>query len=247
MNKNTANLIIEKVASDYDNIADHFSQTRYKDWSEFYDFDKYLQTGISVLDVGCGNGRLLNFLVKYGIKYVGIDVSEKLVQIAKKIADEKITSSISSYSFLKAPATELPFANQSFDIVFAVASLYHIPSHKLRNQSVKEIARVLKPGGIFIMTYWNMWEKNRRKLIVNNILYKLIGKSKLDFFDTEKPWKNPDGKVIVNRYCHAFRLSEIEKLAKNNNIETLEKYYMKKGRRVKSNDGFNGVYIGKKR
>ncbi|MFA6271504.1 MAG: class I SAM-dependent methyltransferase [Patescibacteria group bacterium] len=246
MNKNTANLILEKVASDYDSIADRFSQTRYRDWDEFYDFEKYLKTGLSVLDVGCGNGRLLNFLTKYGISYVGIDASAKLIQIAKKIADEKITSSLSSYSFLKASATELPFADQSFHIVFAVASLYHIPSHELRNQAVKEIARVLKPSGIFIMTYWNMWEKSRRQLVAKNVLKKVIGKSKLDFFDTEKPWKNPDGEVVVNRYCHAFRLGEIEKMAKNNHIRTVEKYYMKKGRQVKSNIGFNGVYIGKK-
>ncbi|MFA6391418.1 MAG: class I SAM-dependent methyltransferase [Patescibacteria group bacterium] len=246
MDKNTANSILEKVASDYDSIAERFSQTRYRDWDEFYDFEKYLKTGSSVLDVGCGNGRLLNFLAKYGVSYVGIDASANLVQIAKENADEKITSSLSSYSFMKASATELPFADQSFDIVFAVASLYHIPSRELRKQSVKEIARVLKEGGVFIMTYWNMWEKSRRNLIVNNIIKKIAGKSKLDFLDTEKPWKNPDGKVIVNRYCHAFRLSEIENLAKHYNFETQERYYLKKGERVSFSKGFNGVYIGKK-
>jgi tRNA (uracil-5-)-methyltransferase TRM9 len=246
MHKNTADLILEKVMSDYNNIAEHFSQTRYKDWSEFLDFKRYLKNNFTVLDVGCGNGRLLNFLADYNIEYVGVDASERLVKIAKKLADENINNSNLQYKFIESSAIKLPFADNSFDVVFAIASLYHVPSKKYRNQAVSEISRVLKKNGIFIMTYWNMWERTRRKLIADNIVKKIIGKSKLDFFDAEKPWKNPAGDIVVNRYCHAFRLREIEHLATKNNFETLDKYYMKKGERVGSKNGYNGIYIAKK-
>jgi ubiquinone/menaquinone biosynthesis C-methylase UbiE len=246
MDKNTADSILKKVASDYNSIAEHFSQTRYRDWAEFFDFEKYLRTGDSILDVGCGNGRLLHFLNKYRVKYIGVDPSSKLISIAKDIADQRITSSISAYSFIETPAHRLPFADNTFDTVFAIASLYHIPSYELRLKSVSEISRVLKPGGTFVMTYWNMWNRSRRKLVVNNVMEKLVGKSKLDFLDSEKPWKDSSGNVIVDRYCHAFTLREIEKLASKNKIKTIDKYYMKKGERCGVNDGFNGVYIGKR-
>ncbi|MBU0612771.1 class I SAM-dependent methyltransferase [Patescibacteria group bacterium] len=246
MNKNTADSILEKVASDYNNIAGHFSQTRYRDWAEFSDFEKFLKTGVSVLDVGCGNGRLLHFLNRYRVKYVGIDVSSKLLKIAKQLVDEKICTSITSHSFIEASAEKLPFADRTFDIAFAIASLYHIPSKELRQRSINEISRVLKPGGVFIMTYWNMWERSRRTLIYNNITDKLVGKSNLDFFDANKPWKNPKGQVLAERFCHAFTLREIERLSKKSSFRTVDKYYMKKGQKSNSKYGFNGVYIGKK-
>lgn len=246
MDKNTADSILKKVASDYNNIADHFSQTRYRDWSEFFDFERFVKTNASVLDVGCGNGRLLHFLNKYGVKYIGVDTSVELIKIAKQLADQKISSSISSYSFIEASASKLPFADNSFDNVFAIASLYHIPSQQLRQRALNEISRVLKPGGVFIMTYWNMWEKSRRPLVVKNILKKMTGKSKLDFFDSEKPWKNSKGEVLAKRYCHAFTLREIEHLSNNAHLKKIDKYYVSQGKKVSSKRGFNGVYVGKK-
>lgn len=247
MDKNTANSILEKVVSDYDNIADRFSQTRYKEWGEFADFEKYVKAGDSVLDVGCGNGRLLEFLAKQNIKYTGIDTSERLINIAKNKSTLAAQNTKTMYNYITASAISLPFSDEEFNIVFAIASLYHIPSKEYREQAVGEIYRVLKPGGMFIMTYWNMWERSRRGLVAKNILNKIIFKSNLDFFDAEKPWRNPDGKIIATRYCHAFRLNEIKNIGRRSGFELVDSYYYARGEKVSAFKGFNGVYLGKKR
>lgn len=248
MNNNTAQSIIDKVKSDYNNIAEHFSQTRYKEWREFYDFSQYTKDGDRVLDLGCGNGRLLFFLKDKNIDYTGIDISEKLIEAARELTSSRVkelTSYFLSYKFLVGDLTKLSFADQSYNVVLAIASLYHIPSYESRQKSFQEIARVLKPGGVFIMTYWNMWEKSRIKFVFKNIFKKIIGRSKLDFFDAEKPWKNAQGKTLVTRYCHAFTLREAAGLCKRAGLIVEKKYYSRQEKKARFWNGGNGVLIAK--
>lgn len=244
MNKHTAQLIINKVKQDYETIAEQFSNTRYKEWDEFNTFSEYLEQATYVLDVGCGNGRLLFYLKDKQINYTGIDISPKLIEIAQKLSkgDE-----LPHYRFISGDFTKLPFNNQEFDLVFAIASIYHIPSNELRLEVFREVARVLKKNGIFIMTYWNMWHHQRIKLVLKNILKKLIGQSQFDFFDAVKPWKNSSGEILVNRYCHAFTIRELRRLLIKAKLIPLKIYYSSKGRKTIFWNGFNGVLIARKR
>jgi len=243
MDNNTAQSIINKTRQDYDTIAEHFSNTRFKEWSEFNEFLKYLKPNANVLDLGCGNGRLLHFLKGQKITYTGLDISPKLINFAYKLAKP---DNLPPYRFLRSDFTRIPFGNQEFDVVFAIASIYHIPSKGLRLAVVSEISRVLKRDGIFIMTYWNMWHPQRIKLVLRNILKKIVGKSKYDFYDAERPWKNSKGETMVRRYCHAFTLREVKKLLWASGFRILEKYYSQKEKRVKFWNGFNGVIIAQR-
>ncbi|MCP5464536.1 MAG: methyltransferase domain-containing protein [Deltaproteobacteria bacterium] len=92
-----------------------------------------------LLDVGCGTGDVLNEALLRGYNATGIDASEGMVQKAKTrhgLDDQQIKVSL---------ADDLPFADQSFDAGIASGSLVHIPQIQ---GAVKEIHRVLKPGGI---------------------------------------------------------------------------------------------------
>jgi len=248
MNKDTAQSIIKKVKADYNLIAEHFSQTRYQEWYEFHDFSQYLSEGAKILDLGCGNGRLLHFLASKNIDYVGLDISENLIKIANQLAQKKKESEkdFPYFSFSCGDLTSLPFENQSFDAVFAIASLYHVPSRELRRKALEEISRVLKKNGIFIMSYWNMWVPSRVKLIIKNIIKKMVGKSQLDFFDAEKLWKNSKGETITKRYCHAFTLREITALLKKQGLVIKKRFYTKKGKKAYFWNGSNGIVIAKK-
>ena len=245
MNKDTAESIINKTKSDYNNIADHFSQTRYLMWKEFEEFASYIKGGDQVLDLGCGNGRLLHFLADRKIDYVGLDISDQLIGLASSRVGE-LTSCSAKYKFVVGDMTDLSFQDNSFDTVLAIASLYHIPSKKLRQKAFQEISRVLKPDGVFVMTYWNMWERSRIKLVFKNIVRKTFGQSELDFFDAMRPWKNPQGEILATRYCHAFTLKEAAKLARKSGLKTTKKAYLKKGQSARFWNGFNGVVISKK-
>jgi demethylmenaquinone methyltransferase/2-methoxy-6-polyprenyl-1,4-benzoquinol methylase len=90
-----------------------------------------------VLDLGCGDGLNIQALRESGIKnIIGLDISKELLAIARK--ENK------GVKFVQATAEKLPFKANSFDIVL-VDSVFH---HFLKYEpALKEIKRVLKPGG----------------------------------------------------------------------------------------------------
>ncbi len=93
----------------------------------------------SVLDVGCNSGELMVILKQKGCRVVGVDISDKALAIAKK----------KGLRVKKASAEELPFKDKRFDVVVLREVLVHIHEPL---KALKEIRRVLKPGGFMIGT-----------------------------------------------------------------------------------------------
>lgn len=98
-----------------------------------------------ILEVGCGQGIYLKrIVVTYGATGVGVDVSQQSINFAKKKWESK------RLKFRLADGVKLPFKPNYFDKVMSFDALEHIINQK---QSVKEMVRVLKPGGsLFIYT-----------------------------------------------------------------------------------------------
>lgn len=101
-----------------------------------------------ILDLGCGMGATVSYLYnKYNIKAIGVDPSEKLLNIAKencKFAD-----------FVKGSGEALPFGDESFDCVIAECTLSLM---KDLNATIQEVNRVLKKNGWFVVT--DVYSKN---------------------------------------------------------------------------------------
>ena len=96
--------------------------------------DRFAYEGIDrVLDIGCGNGRLLGLLSDRGVPAVGLDASPMMLNAA-------------SGSRVFADARMLPFRGNTFGGVAALYMLYHLEDPV---QAVAECHRVLKPGGLF--------------------------------------------------------------------------------------------------
>ena len=208
MEKEYAEYLLKKTKEDYDLIAEDFSRTRYSAWPEFGIFTDFIKEGDKILDVGCGNGRLLELLKDKKIGYTGVDVSEKLIRLAQ----EKYPQN----NFLLADNLNLPFSDDNFDKVFSVAVLHNVPSDELRKRAISELSRVLKPGGLLFITVWYLWQKKTSwKPLLKNVFLKLIGRSKLDFNDIFIPWKDSQGKIRTQRYFHCFIKKELQKLAEN--------------------------------
>ena len=103
-----------------------------------------LNSDMSVLDCGCGPGSITISLadaIKPG-NVVGIDIGPEYVERAKSDAAEQ---GVSNVSFQEGSVYELPFPDGSFDAAFSHAVLTHLSEPV---QALKEMYRVLKPGGV---------------------------------------------------------------------------------------------------
>ncbi len=97
-----------------------------------------------ILDVGCGGGKTINTMAKIATKgkVYGIDYSEVSVAVASKVNKKFIKAG--KVEILHASVESIPFPKNFFDIVIAVESYYFWPD---LIANLKEIYRVLKPGG----------------------------------------------------------------------------------------------------
>lgn len=212
MQTDYANYLIQKTREDYDKIAGDFSRTRAYLWDDLRRFASYVKEGDRVLDFGCGNGRLSELFSGFeNICYVGVDQSDKLIDLAR--------AKYPTGEFLNVKSLRLPFPDASFDSIFSVAVLHHIPSARKRDELLTEFFRVLKPGGVLVVTAWNLWQKKYLGLIVKYTLKKISGQSEMDYFDILVPWKNTQGIAVAERYYHAFTANTLKSVVLNNNFK----------------------------
>jgi len=97
-----------------------------------------------ILEIGCGNGTGTKLIKKYFFpkEIQAIDLDYRMVDLAKKKCND------SSISFQVASATKLPYKNSQFDAVIEFGIIHHIPNWR---DCLKELKRVIKPGGELIM------------------------------------------------------------------------------------------------
>lgn len=126
----------------YDNNADKYSlDTRDKKFSDTAKsfLDKISIDTPRVLDAGCGDGRDSATLASFGAQVTGIDISKGLIKVAKKLH--------SDIEFVHGNFIELPFSNETFDGVWAHASLVHLETIDDVRNTLREFKRVLKTNG----------------------------------------------------------------------------------------------------
>lgn len=246
MKEATAKKLLQHVQESYNLIADEFSDSRYKSWEEFKYFKPYLKPQAEIVDLGCGNGRLLDFLnqeyLAHGPKsfhYIGIDNSNNLLKNAKKKHPEAI--------FLNGDQLTIPISENQADCILNIAAFHHIPSYSLRFQALLEMNRVLKTDGYLIITVWNLWQKKYFKALLKSIWKFFISFGDYSPNDLFISWKGSQEKVgKVERYYHAFLPSELIRLVKKANFEIIETFAVKKGQKVPFLKSFNFCIVAKK-
>ena len=105
--------------------------------------------GKLVLDVGCGMGRFAEVATRWGARVVGIDLSAAAEVAAKNLAAREFTA-------FQADVFALPFAPETFDIIYSVGVLHHTPDCEA---AVKALDRYLKPGGILAVWLYSGYNK----------------------------------------------------------------------------------------
>ncbi len=114
-----------------------------------------------ILDLACGTGHHSIFFAKSGYKVTGVDLSEKMLQIARKNA-----KSVSGVKFIKAGFLDVyPKLKDRFDAVICLGnSLPHLLSRRDLKKTLRNICYLLNPGGILILQNRN-YDKIQRKKI----------------------------------------------------------------------------------
>ena len=120
---------------------------KYARWMQKEFGKDVFRPGLSVLDLGCGNGRnLIYFVDQFKMKGIGYDISEEAIIQAKKSAEAlgfRIQFHVHSIS------DPFPIPDESVDLVLDMMSS-HFLTEKEREPYFKEVLRVLAPGGFFL-------------------------------------------------------------------------------------------------
>lgn len=135
---------------DTPDVQEHYTGREF--WQVRPYLEGHLKPGMKVLDCGCGPGTLtlgLAQAVDPG-HATGIDIEQGMIDTANGLARER---GVSNVEFRVDDITDLSFADDGFDLVFASAVLEHLPDPVA---ALREVRRVLKPGGsaVIINTDW---------------------------------------------------------------------------------------------
>lgn len=218
MDRDTKRKLLDMVRSNYDDIADSFDHTRKKPlWPELNHLVQEVQEGESVIDVGCGNGRLLYGLSDKNVRYLGVDSSEGLIQKAQQNFPQQ--------EFRKGDILDLGRIEEvGFDHVFCVAVLHHIPGFDLRVQALQQLKNKVKKDGRIVVTVWNLWQRpNFRRLIFRYILLKVFKKNHMDIGDVIFEWKGENkDQIVKKRYYHAFTKRELKRIVRKSGLHLKE-------------------------
>ena len=233
------NKILQETHDIYNAIAPDFSVTRAKWWHALDEFKNFAKEGNNILDLGCGNGRLATLFSKMSVDYLGIDNSEELI----KIAQEKYKD-CSNIRFEVGDIGKLALPKGHFDLIFVLAVLHHIPTEDMRLADLKEIAKLLSPRGVLIISNWNIFRIRKYWPMILDYRYK-ISRGVWSLKDAFIPWKPIGSKS--RRYVHSFTKGEMKSLLKQAGLEVKDIYYENKGHKTSFFKGYNLMAIAKKK
>lgn len=217
MNQEKVQELLSLVRNNYQDIAGEFDATRKKEiWPEIRVFAEKVKLGDKILDLGCGNGRLLEALGSKEISYLGVDNSSELIKLAQ--------ANYPTRQFIVGDILALDnisgVLDKAYDFIFCLAVLQHIPSQKLRVEVLKLMGEKIKAGGEIIISNWNLWEhKKYRGLLIKRYFLSLFRGKDIEANDLVFPWRNSQGEKKSNRYYHAFTGRELKKLARLANLK----------------------------
>ena len=180
-----SNIEKNNVKDVYELISKHFSNTRAFTWSWISDFVNSLEKNSLILDIGCGNGRNMEF---NNYNFIGIDNCDGFLNICR---EKKL-------NVLNANMTNIPLLSNIFDAIICIASFHHLSTNLSRLNSLLEMKRLLKNNGKILLSIWSINQPLKTKKV-----FKKYGDTIVTY--------NKFG-TIYERYYYIFKIEEIKKL-----------------------------------
>ncbi|KAI9480443.1 MAG: S-adenosyl-L-methionine-dependent methyltransferase [Benjaminiella poitrasii] len=197
-NQNQEEYEQQNVHQVYEVIATHFSDTRYKPWPVVENFLMALKPGSLGADVGCGNGKYIG--VNPNVMILGSDRSSNLIKIVHDRGFEGMV----------ADGLDLPYRSNTFDFAISIAVIHHFASPERRLQAIKDLFKIVRPGGKVLVFVWALEQTKFSK--------RNFEPGQQDVF---VPWKMTPRKgqkeeevnqAVYNRYYHLFKKGELDAL-----------------------------------
>lgn len=144
----TNELIVEEVYVHdvYKHIAHDFSRTRHSVWPVVQLFIDSIPMSKSCLEIGCGNGKNMLPLNARDITCIGIETCLEFIDICKK----------QRLNVFYADCCKLPFTDGVFDYAMSIAVFHHLSTPERRESALKEMVRILRPGGKGLISLWSV-------------------------------------------------------------------------------------------
>jgi ubiquinone/menaquinone biosynthesis C-methylase UbiE len=226
--------IIEENKQVYDAIADQFSSTRQYLWGDLEPLAEYAQKGDTILDLGCGNGRLYQLFEKHdlSVTYIGQDQSDGLLGHAAE--------TFPNGQFVSGSMTQIPLSDKTVDSVYSIAAFHHLPDDGSREACLKEIARVLRPGGTLVMSNWNL----ENDYVVQKIIDGKYKQSEIDPTHVQIPWRTGDQTVHGWRHYYYISHDMLKTLLEPLGFSVKKEYYTSEQVPIATaKDGLNMITI----
>ncbi|MCI0554793.1 MAG: class I SAM-dependent methyltransferase [Anaerolineae bacterium] len=145
------NKIIHATQTSYDRVAIEYGE-RYKDEMDDKPFDRDCLDRLArevrdlgpICDMGCGPGQIARYLHRQGVKTLGVDLSANMVAEAQRLNPE--------IHFHQGNMLSLPDPDNSWGGIAAFYCIIHIPRKQIV-EALLEMKRVLKPGGVLLITF----------------------------------------------------------------------------------------------
>lgn len=230
----------QHVHSIYDEIAPHFSSTRYKPWPVIAQFISNLPTGWVGLDSGTGNGKYLPLpLDRPGaICTIGLDRSRNLLAIARTAGNSGVIREV-----VWGDALGRGWRPGIFDYAISIATIHHLATHERRKLAVKRLLQSVSPSHGRVLIYvWAVEQDELSKRVIPRGHERTTHLGK----DVVVPWvmskqPGPAGNngtqqtnepQVFNRYYHMFAKGELCGLVQ----EAIKELGMQVGRSMSTSD-----------
>ncbi|MCP4664198.1 MAG: class I SAM-dependent methyltransferase [bacterium] len=239
MNDRTVQALLALNRRFYARHAARFSATREHPWTGW---NRLLTraapdplTPLTVLDVGCGNGRFASYLAlrrAAPVDYLGLDSSPELLRFARQRLGEDPPANLRTIRFRQTDVVteELDPVVEGFrfSLVTLFGVLHHLPGFEVRRRLLGELSRQLAPGGHLALSIWRF---DRQETFASKLLawerYNRTASSPIDVAQLEDgdhllTW---DGDAESPRFCHLPGDQEIERLLASQKLPCRDRFH----------------------
>ncbi len=210
----------------YTQRAEEFSATRRRPWRGWLRLLPYIgeRETLSVLDVGCGNGRFAVFLSEHlesPFSYLGVEFSATALEHARAKLSGLPSITLKEHDMMAG----LDDLTGPFSLITLFGFLHHVPSFDTRRSLLIDLGRLLEPDGILAFSVWQFgrFERFRKKLIPWDTFLANSGveidPSQLEPRDHILSWGDAEP---AYRYCHFTDSDETSRLVSSLPLECFE-------------------------